>query len=178
MMSRMWFPVAVGSFGLLIGGRAVAQDVGPDLDALGPLDRFQECDACPEMIVKPAGSIMMGSIPGESRNPFDAYGEDATGRRRGPDEMNIIPNEHPRHLVEMDIPYAIARNEITRVEWMACVDDGGCDYVPDHRVLDLSRFRSCQVLMLSGLSFEGHGAFPAQCGMPTTRVVEAVDVFE
>ena len=32
--------------------------------------------------------------------------------------------------------------------------------------------------MLSGLSFEGHGAFPAQCGMPTTRVVEAVDVFE
>jgi len=45
-------------------------------------------------------------------------------------------------------------------------------------VLDLSRFRSGQVLMLSCLSFEGHGAFPAQCGMPTTRVVEAVDVFE
>ena len=29
--------------------------------------------------------------------------------------------------------------------------------------LDLPRFRSGQVLMLSGLSFEGHGAFPAQC---------------
>ena len=135
MMSRMWFPVAVGSFGLLIGGRAVGQDVGPDLDALGPLDRFQECDACPQMIVMPAGSFMMGAIPGESRNPFDAYGEGATGLRRGPDEINIIPNEHPRHLVEMDIPYAIARNEITHAEWTACVDDGGCDYVPDHRVL-------------------------------------------
>ena len=28
--------------------------------------------------------------------------------------------------------------------------------------MDLSRFRSGQVLMLSGLSFESHGAFPAQ----------------
>ena len=28
--------------------------------------------------------------------------------------------------------------------------------------LDLSRFCSGQVLMLSGPSFEGHGAFPAQ----------------
>ncbi len=30
------------------------------------------------------------------------------------------------------------------------------------RLLDLSRFRSGQVLMLSGLPFESHGAFPAQ----------------
>lgn len=29
--------------------------------------------------------------------------------------------------------------------------------------LDLSRFCSGQVLLLSGLSFERHGAFPAQC---------------
>ena len=29
--------------------------------------------------------------------------------------------------------------------------------------MDLSRFCSGQVLMLSGSSFEGHGAFPAQC---------------
>ncbi|MFT6912597.1 MAG: hypothetical protein ACJAQW_001198 [Paracoccaceae bacterium] len=29
--------------------------------------------------------------------------------------------------------------------------------------LELSRLCSGQVLMLSGLSFEGHGAFPAQC---------------
>ena len=29
--------------------------------------------------------------------------------------------------------------------------------------MDLSRFCYGQVLMLSGLSFEGHGAFPTQC---------------
>lgn len=38
----------------------------------------------------------------------------------------------------MDIPYAISRNETTRAEWMACVEDGGCTYVPDHWVLQPS----------------------------------------
>lgn len=95
------------------------------------LKAFQDCDRCPEMIVMPPGAFMMGAVPGESRNPFDKEGK----KIRGPDEINIIPNEHPRHRVEMDIPYAIARNETTHAEWMACVDDGGCTYEPDHRVL-------------------------------------------
>ncbi|MDQ1850578.1 formylglycine-generating enzyme family protein [Gemmobacter fulvus] len=87
------------------------------------------------MIVTPPGEFMMGAIPGESRNPFDFYGVDASMRRREPEEMNIIPSEHPRHRVFMDIPYAMSRNEITRAEWMACVDAKGCSYIPDHRVL-------------------------------------------
>ncbi len=44
--------------------------------------------------------------------------------------------------------------------------------------LDLSRFRAAPVAHLSDLSFEGQGAFPAQCRVPSTRIVEAVDVFE
>lgn len=99
------------------------------------LEMFQECDVCPEMIVVPLGSFMMGAIEGESRNPFDLYGTDATGRVRAPDEINIIPSEHPRHRVQIDIPFAIGRNEVTHREWMACVDDGGCSHNPDHRVL-------------------------------------------
>ena len=106
---------------------------------VAPLERFRECEHCPEMIVMPTGSFMMGAIPGESRNPFDIYASmdavDFKMRIRGPDEIDIIPNEHPRHHVVMDIPYAIARNEITHAEWMACVDGGGCTHVPDHRVL-------------------------------------------
>jgi formylglycine-generating enzyme required for sulfatase activity len=104
------------------------------------LESFRECDHCPEMIVMPPGSFMMGAIPGESRNPFDFYGENASLRVRGPDEVNIIPNEHPRHRVEMDIPYAISRNEITHAEWMACVEGGGCTHVPDHRVPTLNGY--------------------------------------
>jgi len=108
------------------------------------LERFRECDLCPEMIVMPPGSFMMGAIRGESRNPFDIYAPmdavDFKMRIRGPDEIDIIPNEHPRHPVEMDIPYAIARNEVTHAEWTACVDDGGCTHVPDHRVLTPSGY--------------------------------------
>jgi formylglycine-generating enzyme required for sulfatase activity len=97
-------------------------------------ESFKECDLCPEMIVLPLGTFMMGATAEESRNPFDIYGKDATMRIRRPDEPNIIPSEHPRHPVEMDIPYAIGRNEITRTEWMFCVDDGGCSHNPDYFV--------------------------------------------
>lgn len=99
-----------------------------------PLDRFRECTACPEMIVLPPGAFMMGAIPGESRNPFDVFRDNATMRRREPGEINIIPAEHLRHRVEMDIPYAIGRNEITHAEWMTCVDAAACSHTPDHFV--------------------------------------------
>ena len=106
-----------------------------DGHAVTARDRFQECEACPEMIVMPLGSFMMGAIPGESRNPFDIYGEDAQLRKRGPDEPNIIPSEHPRHSVEMDITFAIGRNVVTHAEWMACVAENGCSHTPDHWTL-------------------------------------------
>jgi formylglycine-generating enzyme required for sulfatase activity len=102
---------------------------------VGEFEVFQECADCPEMIVMPLGSFMMGAIPGESRNPFDFYGENATGTKRAPGEVNIIPNEHPRHPVKIDIPFAMGRNEVTHAEWMACVDDGGCSHNPAHQVL-------------------------------------------
>lgn len=121
-----------------------AEDVRPGLGAFAPLQSFRECESCPEMIVMPSGPFMMGAIPGESRNPFDIERpvdqKDKVFRVRTPDEINIIPSEHPRHSVEMDIPYAIARNETTHAEWMACVEAGGCTHVPDHRVLKPSGY--------------------------------------
>lgn len=102
---------------------------------VAPLERFRECDVCPEMIVMPPGAFMMGATKESSRFPYDMFGKDATFRQRGRDEIHIIRNEHPRHLVEMDIPFAIGRNEVTHAEWMACVEAGGCSHVPDHRTL-------------------------------------------
>lgn len=100
-----------------------------------PLETFRDCTACPEMVVMPPGSFMMGATDEESRNPFDFYGENASLTKRAPGELNIIPSEHPRHPVEMDIPYAIARTETTLAEWMACVDAGGCAHVPNKRIV-------------------------------------------
>ena len=44
--------------------------------------------------------------------------------------------------------------------------------------LDLSRFGAAPIAHLSDLSFEGQGAFPAECRMPASRIVEAIDVFK
>lgn len=107
--------------------------------SLAPLDVFRECDACPEMIVMPPGSFMMGAKPGDSRNPIDMFGPNATFRLLPPGKEPFIPGEHPRHRVEMDIPFAMGRNEVTHAEWMACVDAGACTRVPKHVTPTLSR---------------------------------------
>jgi formylglycine-generating enzyme required for sulfatase activity len=125
----------------LLAMSAEAEDASVYYSALAPLESFQECNECPEMIVMPSGSFMMGAIKGESRNPFDAYGENATFRRRTPDELNVIPFEHPRHHVAIDVPFALGRNEVTREEWLLCVDAGACDYNPSHVSLTLHAFR-------------------------------------
>ena len=73
--------------------------------------RFKDCVDCPEMVVVPSGSFMMGSPSGE-------YSRD--------------DDEGPRHWVTIDYPLAVGVYEVTFSEWQACVSDGGCGgYVPD-----------------------------------------------
>lgn len=138
---RSWVMTAVMT-GLMIASNSVAAMAQSNSGHITdnppePLERFQECEQCPELIMMPSGSFMMGAIADESRNRFTFYGKNGTIGVRGPDEINIIPSEHPRHQVEMDIPYAIGRNEVTHAEWMACVEAGGCSHVPEHIVLTL-----------------------------------------
>lgn len=78
-----------------------------------PLSTFRDCDQCPEMVVLPAGSFLMGSPEDEPRR----------GSREG-----------PQHQVHFAKPFAIGKYEVTLDEWDACVDEGGCDnYVPFDR---------------------------------------------
>ena len=65
---------------------------------------FQDCPACPKMMVVAAGSFLMGSI-----------GEIS------------YPNERPQHKVTFETPFAIGKYEVTFSEWNACVDDSDCD---------------------------------------------------
>ena len=76
-----------------------------------PARRFRDCDACPEMVVVPAGSFMMGSPPGEAERDDD---------------------EGPVHRVTIAEPFAVGIFEVTFREWDACVSGGGCNgYHPD-----------------------------------------------
>ena len=76
-----------------------------------PGDTFRDCPECPEMVVLPAGSFMMGSPASE----------------RGHNE-----DESPLHQVTIPVPFAIGKHEVTFAEWNACVMAGGCGgHIPD-----------------------------------------------
>ena len=82
--------------------------------ALKPADSFRECDKCPDMVLVPAGSFMMGSPESEAGR------RDAMGRS----------DEGPLHKVTFAAPFAVGRFAITFDEWDACVADQGCEDAP------------------------------------------------
>ena len=69
-------------------------------------ERFRDCRslACPEMVVVPAGSFVMGC--------------EGVGC--------WWPVNWPEHTVTIGAPFAVGVYEVTHAEWDACVDAGGC----------------------------------------------------
>jgi formylglycine-generating enzyme required for sulfatase activity len=77
--------------------------------ALRPMDKFKECEVCPEMVVIPAGQLLMGAKEGEAGS---------------------TPDERPQHKVNFARPFSVGRFPLTFSEWDACVAAGGCSYQP------------------------------------------------
>jgi formylglycine-generating enzyme required for sulfatase activity len=88
------------------------------LRAQTPSSSFRDCADCPEMVVLPPGSFLMGSTPAE------------TDRERIPGrDANW---ERPRHMVEIRYSLAVARTALSVAQWKACLAGGGCNgYRPD-----------------------------------------------
>jgi formylglycine-generating enzyme required for sulfatase activity len=76
---------------------------------LRPKDTFRDCVECPEMVVVPAGSFMMGSPP---------------------NELGRFEREGPQHRVAIARPLAVGKFEVMFDEWDACVAAGGCKHNP------------------------------------------------
>ena len=95
-------------------GRPGAEPTGRETAprSLPPGTVFRDCAVCPEMVVVPAGSFLMGSLP---------------------DEKHRIKWEDPRRRVTIPRPLAVGRYEVTFAEWDACLADGGC---AGHRPFD------------------------------------------
>ena len=75
-------------------------------DTLKPKDTVRDCPNCPEMVVIPAGTFMMGS----------------------PDsEVGRAANENPQHNVTIAKAFAVGKFAVTFDEWDACVAAGGCN---------------------------------------------------
>jgi formylglycine-generating enzyme required for sulfatase activity len=68
-------------------------------------DHIRECRNCPELVVLPAGTFMMGSPESEPD--------------RDPDE--------PQHRVNIARSFAIATTPVTWNQWEACVRDNWCE---------------------------------------------------
>ena len=71
---------------------------------------FRDCAGCPEMVVVPSGSYLMGSL---ENDPF-----------AGSDES-------PAHLVTIGAPFAVGVHEVTFAQWDACYRAGGCSHRAD-----------------------------------------------
>ena len=95
----------------LIPAAVVLEGWGHPLAAQATGEVFQDCDVCPEMVVVPPGSFMMGSADSEE------------GR---------LSWEGSQHRVTIDYRFAVGVHEVTFEEWDACVPGGGCDgHEPD-----------------------------------------------
>jgi len=79
--------------------------------ALKPKDVFKECDKCPEMVVIPAGSFVMGSPDSEAGHS---------------------PQESPQHRVTIAKAFAVGKFHVTVDQFAAFVSeshhdaDSGC----------------------------------------------------
>ncbi len=94
--------------------QAAAQSVLTVEEEMGkaatPGSEFKDCArGCPDMIVVPAGTFMMGSPENEA------------GRQT---------NEGPQHEVTIAEPLAVSRFEVTFEEWDACVAAAACPDAP------------------------------------------------
>jgi formylglycine-generating enzyme required for sulfatase activity len=64
---------------------------------------FKECTDCPEMVLVPAGSFLMGSSEGEGND-----------------------TQHPQHEVAITFRFAVSKFALTFAEWDVCAAHGGC----------------------------------------------------
>ena len=71
-----------------------------------PGARLRDCETCPQLVVVPAGSFMMGS-------PDSEWGR--------------FQNEGPPRQATIPEPFAVGVYEVTFEEWDACVNGGGCN---------------------------------------------------
>ena len=127
---------------------AIAQaDAGPD-SVMIPGQLFRDCPACPEMVVVPEGTFVMGSPESEVerlRFLIDEKGEIATWAIGGveverrqvfqeiPEDLRLVEPEGPQRYVALERPFAVAVNEVTFAQWDACARAGGCaGMIPDN----------------------------------------------
>jgi formylglycine-generating enzyme required for sulfatase activity len=92
---------------------------------------FRDCaHVCPEMVVIPAGSFLMGSTAAEIEALVTSVPANSIVRDV---RIKWYRSEGPQRRVTFAKPFAVGKFEVTFAEWEACVAAGGCTYNPGDR---------------------------------------------
>jgi formylglycine-generating enzyme required for sulfatase activity len=113
-------PCDANAAGVSLTSRSAAPLSTAEECLLKPKDAFKECAHCPEMVVVPAGTFMMGSPPSDWRRSGD---------------------EDPSHRVIFARQFAVGRFQLMFDEWDACIADGGCNSYRPNNYSGLGRGR-------------------------------------
>ncbi len=97
---------------VVTAGRVV-EPQGTDVAAAKPGTMFRECPDCPEMVVIPAGSFIMGSSASE-KTWASTHGSNAAS----------VADEAPQHKVSLQ-SFALGKYDITRAEYAIFVRETG-----------------------------------------------------
>ena len=97
--------IAFSLAAIILPANAYANSI-KDLPIYKPGQVFRDCFNCPELVVIPRGSFIMG-LKANSKKSL------------------------PAHQIQIKEPFAMGRFEVKFSEWQQCVDDGGCNNSPD-----------------------------------------------
>lgn len=126
---------------IVLAGSVDAQ-AGPDTVSLDSGSVFRDCTSCPEMVVVPAGTFVMGSPESEKGRLRAVYDERGTAVRwtwvderelQVEEGERLVAVEGPQRYVTFQSPFAVGIYEVTFDEWDACARAGGCGgVIPDN----------------------------------------------
>ena len=126
LLARLWVAAVIAFIICIVGGLAVADS---KVTFLPGGATFRDCPNCPEMVVIPDGSFLMGSSAADTTRDYAAMSalERFFGRR-------YLDEEHPQHRVYISHAFALGKYLVTRGEFAAFVlatgyaSAGGCTF--------------------------------------------------
>jgi len=100
--------------------------------SLNPGATFRDCPDCPEMVVVPSGSFMMGSSPADSTRDIQSANKSVQSRSipgvvGGDVEMarKSVTYEHPQHTVKIPYNFGLSVYPVTVAEFARFVENTG-----------------------------------------------------
>ena len=121
--------------------RSLAAQAGSASNLI-PGSTFRDCPSCPQMIVVPAGTFIMGSPESEKGRLRAVYDEEGTAIRwtviddvelEVEQGQRLVIVEGPQRYVTIEDAFAVGVYEVTFDEWDACARSGGCGgLIPDN----------------------------------------------